>query len=210
MNPFNYFEKIFCINLNKRSDRWIKSQEEFKKIGIIDKVERFPAIEMTDGRIGCIKSHLEIIKYAKENDLQNVLVFEDDVLIINDDINNIMLNVISQLPEKWDMLYLGANLHRELENYSENLVILKNGYSTHAVCYNKNIYDKMIDKFNTLNNISTFNDILDVWISENIQENGLVYLIKPLIATQRNEYSDIEKNNIDYSFIKERYKKFVK
>ena len=66
-NSFDFFDAIFCINLDKRPDRWIHAQEQFKKIGILDKVKRFSAIERKDGRLGCIKSHLEIIKYAQKN-----------------------------------------------------------------------------------------------------------------------------------------------
>ena len=30
----DYFDKIICINLDKRTDRWTESLEQFKKAGI--------------------------------------------------------------------------------------------------------------------------------------------------------------------------------
>tara|TARA_Y100001933_G_scaffold265198_1_gene336818 strand:- start:3881 stop:4603 length:723 start_codon:yes stop_codon:yes gene_type:complete len=42
-NPFDYFDKIYCINLDSRADRWEQVQTEFEKIGIENKVIRVPA-----------------------------------------------------------------------------------------------------------------------------------------------------------------------
>ena len=42
-NPFDYFDKIYCINLDYRTDRWEQVQNEFEKIGIENKVIRVPA-----------------------------------------------------------------------------------------------------------------------------------------------------------------------
>ena len=40
-NPFDYFDEIYCINLDHRKDRWQHAQEEFKKVGILDRVQRY-------------------------------------------------------------------------------------------------------------------------------------------------------------------------
>jgi GR25 family glycosyltransferase involved in LPS biosynthesis len=77
-NPFDFFDHIYCINLDKRKDRWEEVQKEFESVGIADKVQRFSAIENTDGRVGVIQSNLALIKMAKENNWDNIMVFEDD------------------------------------------------------------------------------------------------------------------------------------
>ena len=64
MNPFDFFEEIYCINLDHRTDRWKLAQEEFDQLGILGKVQRFSAIKHDDGRVGVIKSNLEIVKMA--------------------------------------------------------------------------------------------------------------------------------------------------
>ena len=73
-NPFDYFNKIFLINLDKRTDRWESAQKELDKIGILERTKRFSAIENTiSGAQGCSASHLGIINHAKESELKNVL-----------------------------------------------------------------------------------------------------------------------------------------
>lgn len=39
-NPFDYFDKIYCINLDSRTDRWERTQTEFEKVGIENRVTR--------------------------------------------------------------------------------------------------------------------------------------------------------------------------
>lgn len=208
-NAFDFFDEIYCINLDKRTDRWRDIQAEFKKCSIEKRVKRFSAIEHIDGRIGCIKSHLEIIKQAKKKKLDNVLIFEDDAIIVNDNINSVLFQATSQLPSDWDLFYLGANLHTQLIRYSNSLATLKHAYATHAIAYSKNVYDMFIEKFEKLLSIAAQDDILDVWLANNIQPMNKSFTVKPILATQKNDYSDINKSEVNYNFILERYNKFI-
>jgi glycosyl transferase family 25 len=207
MNPFNYFEHIFCINLDKRQDRWQDSLKEFKKVGISDKVQRFSAVEKTDGRVGIIKSNLEIVKLAKENNWKNVLVFEDDIKFLSNSLENLSKG-ISQINEfNWELFYLGANTHNPLEKYSENLVFAKNCYAVHSMAYSNNIYDKFIKYGESVGETIIINSfILDIWLSSVIQTNNKSLLLNPIITTQRESFSDIEQQVVNYKFIEERAK----
>ncbi len=86
MSSFDFFDEMYCINLDSRTDRWEHAQKEFKRAGILNRVKRFSAIKEVDGRVGIIKSNLSIVKIAKAKGLNNVLVFEDDVEFI---VNNL-------------------------------------------------------------------------------------------------------------------------
>jgi len=46
MNPFDFFDKIYYINLDSRIDRREKMEEQLNKLGIT--AERFPAITLTE------------------------------------------------------------------------------------------------------------------------------------------------------------------
>ena len=44
MNPINnYFNKIYCVNLDRRQERWKEASDEFKKFSL--DVERFSAVD---------------------------------------------------------------------------------------------------------------------------------------------------------------------
>ena len=136
----DFFDGIYCINLDSRVDRWNSAQEAFKKLGIDDKVERFSAVECKSnlsrqkiakdyynidlngnlfrrkypihGAVGCATSHIEILKIAKSKNLKNVLVFEDDFKILDEyDKNSLLvLNELRDFKKSWELLYLGGSM----------------------------------------------------------------------------------------------------
>ena len=76
MSLLDNFDKVYCINLDSRKDRWKECVIEFNKIGILDEVERFSAVKHERGIAGCTLSHYEIIKKCKKDGCKNVLIFE--------------------------------------------------------------------------------------------------------------------------------------
>ena len=57
---WDYFAEIYCINLDRRQDRWEHAIQEFTSVGVLDRVQRVSAVEHQDGRIGLLKSFLKI------------------------------------------------------------------------------------------------------------------------------------------------------
>jgi GR25 family glycosyltransferase involved in LPS biosynthesis len=208
MNPFDYFKNIYCINLDRRTDRWLDVQEEFKSVGILDRVNRFPAIESPDGRLGLVKSFLHLFKLAREKNMENILIFEDDVKFINNPLENLDKALKQSVDFKWSMFYLGANTHNKLIKIRPNLCVLKNAYSAHAVVYDSKIYNKIIDKFDSINKVEKQSDINDVFLSS-LQDKYTTLMVNPIIATQKESYSDLEKRVVNYTFIEERFKKNI-
>jgi GR25 family glycosyltransferase involved in LPS biosynthesis len=197
MNPFSYFCKIYVINLDSRPDRMRECQNEFNKLGI--ETERFPGIVFTGTQddywnrcMGCHLSHLSIIKKAKELNLKNILIFEDDVKFINNPVE-ILSNALIQLPCEWDMFYLGGNICRKMTKISENIAKLSHAQSTHAYAINGNFYDIILNKMNEFNTRH-----MDVVYADDLVPNFNCYISIPMIAVQKNGYSNIEGKNVNY------------
>lgn len=73
----NNIDKIIYINLEKRPDRRDEMETELTNFSLSG--ERFNAIEFAEfGTVGCMKSHLSVLKLAKERNYKNVLILEDD------------------------------------------------------------------------------------------------------------------------------------
>ncbi len=206
---WDFFDEIWCINLDHRTDRWEKVQKEFDSVGVLYRVQRFSAIKHSDGRIGVIKSNLALMKMAKEKNLKNILIFEDDVHFINDSVE-ILTNALEQIGTlKWSAIYLGANTHTKLEIITRskpNILQLKNAFAAHSIAYNSNVFNIFINKYEGLETIE-YNDILDVWLANSIQKKNLCLVLNPIITTQYESYSDIEKRDVNYSFMEDRFKK---
>ena len=127
----NSFDKIFLLNLDKRTDRLDESMKILEKYNLGDKLKRFSAIEppqsikekkdnkgrgIRRGVVGLLLSVVEIIKESKLNNYESILVLEDDFIFKNEDYSN---NIRLQLNNiDWDVFYLGANLHHKLKSKS--------------------------------------------------------------------------------------------
>ena len=113
-----YFDKIYCLNLDRRKNKWINVKKRLDELEIC--VERFPAIDgnyLTDEElrkynkinkyeVGCVLSHYAIISDAKKNNYKKILIFEDDILI-TEDFHQLFNNKISKI-NNWKLFYLGA------------------------------------------------------------------------------------------------------
>lgn len=207
-NPFNYFSELYCINLDRRTDRWEHAQKEFYSVGILDRIQRVSAVEHSDGRIGLIKSFLKIFKDVQERGIENVLIFEDDVHFLpeNNPIETLEKAISQAGGIEWSLFYLGANTHERCNIFRPNLIMIRNAFSAHAVAYSHKTYKQIIERFEKTNEIRGINDINDVFFCQEIQNKRTCFLTNPIIATQYPSYSDLEKRDVNYSFIEERFK----
>jgi GR25 family glycosyltransferase involved in LPS biosynthesis len=190
------FDKIYCINLDERPDRWESALNEFKKVGL-DSVERFSAVKHDKGVIGCRESHLNIIKKAKENKLNNVLIFEDDIKFVDESIPYIS-NTLEQLnTTDWSLFYLGATVDPNvsyLTEVSDNLVKTNFAYTTHAYAINSNVFDKILNE-------APYHPIIDVFYCRHIVSMGNSLIMNPMLAIQQEGYSNIENHQADYGWM---------
>lgn len=202
----NYFDKTFCINLDSRPDRWQSATEEFKKHSL--QVERISGIdgskmnldfpqEIKEGAVGCALSQLFAIKYAKQLGLNNFLLLEDDVQF-EDDINNVFEDYVKEVPEDWDMLYLGGQHYHgmNLQKISEHVYKCEYTLAAHSVAFKSTVYDRFI------NNLIDITKPCDVHYAESHKEIN-AYVFIPHLTWQKNSFSDIEKTNVDYTFLKQ-------
>jgi len=214
----NYFDKIYCINLDSRPERWDECLVEFNKLEL--EVERVEGFQMEPGIAGCSKSHLECVKKAKTNGYQNVLILEDDITFHEDIFDQTLTLTMEQLEKnglKYDMLYFSANLYGAGNGLiDKNLAKITSAKSGHAYVVNKSVYDKIINAFEYIDwedsnnwyhgNPNRMN--MDTWY-KNIQQLGNTYGVYPSIAEQRKSLSDLI--NIDlYYDISKKYNKFLK
>ena len=215
---FEYFDKVFLINLDKRTDRLERCNDIFEKNNVLDLVERFPGIvpdpssdipytkdteKIKVPLYGCLLSHINIIKKAKDEGLKSILVLEDDVEFIN--IDAIDKSVDQLKSRDWSLFYLGSNTHVPLQKEDENLLVLKKGYATHAVAYHESFYDYFIDSFEKRKI-----DIIDVWLSDYGQENFKSYCTYPITAVQVSNHSDIHGAFADYSWMEGKFNENTK
>jgi GR25 family glycosyltransferase involved in LPS biosynthesis len=181
----NFFDKIVVLNIPEREDRMesVVSQSRIFQIPI----ERIEAIKNDNGQAGIYDSLMKLFTAAVKEDLKRILVFEDDFKITRSDLNPLMEKVIQQLPGYWHMLYLGANLPNPtmVTQYSANLLITKRALALHAVAYSRECMEMILALPRQLP--------VDLQIASFIHPLGHTYVTYPLLCTQRDGISDIDK-----------------
>jgi GR25 family glycosyltransferase involved in LPS biosynthesis len=191
--------KSYCINLNRRADRWVLVREEFAKQGL--HVTRFTAIDEKPGWVGCRESHLAVMEICKDEEI--FAVFEDDVTFIED--MSYVNEAMSQLPKNWDALFLGASPQEPQERYSDNLFKLSNAWCTHSIIWHNRPNGAVEYILKHRQEIKK----IDVFFSVAIYPNFNIFLMNPLICTQIQTQSDCCKRS-DLSTIQFNYSKFCK
>ena len=203
MKFFEYFDAAYCINLDRRKDRWDKVQKEFKKINL-NNVTRISAVDgaleppssILPGAVGCLKSHLNVFEDAKKNEYDSFLLLEDDVQFSNTFHEQFDI-IVSQIPKNFEMLYFGSNPHTgSRQEISPNVNRITYTYAAHAVIFRKSCYDDII---NSLSGPITVP--CDVHYGRN-QVVHTSYSIKPPLAWQRADFSDIDQQYVDYEFLR--------
>jgi glycosyl transferase family 25 len=204
-------DHVYYINLDHRNDRNIQflgEVENMFKGGILEnRIERFPAIENSNGALGCSMSHLAIIKDAKTKGYRNIIVFEDDFMFL------VSRNVFEkQLDELFKLKYtinsnfdfkavmLGYNAINQLK-FNSLLDKTTNVQTTSGYIFNSTYYDELIECWEKA--IHDFKNGGPEFIHTCDQswkkiQNDKWYLFRMRTGKQRPSFSDCSKTYCDY------------
>lgn len=193
-----------CINLDSRPDRWEQVSKEFERIQL--SVQRFPAITGDNRCLAFNKSVYECMKLArietKENSAyHNLLLLEDDVVF------DCPIPVIIP-PETFMTVHLGCNIigtdttvWQMPTAYSRTLAKLHNCWQSHCTLYSAECVKYIIENFKYVTDEYEKEGltIFDEWLRTNVLTMGRSYVLKPMIAYQKLDFSDIWNVPADYS-----------
>ncbi len=189
---WDFIDKVVYINLEKRKDRNEHMKRMTETFG--DKVIRFEAIEDNPGYLGCSRSHIEVVRMALSSNWKNVLILEDDA--------------------EWNSFESGYNKFKELSEKDYDVIVLggscvyRNGdrvYSSQCATgylVNQHYLPKLLQNFeNGYVNLETSRNYgmfaLDQYW-KHLQPHDNWFIVNPCLVYQRPDYSDIEKQYVDY------------
>ena len=166
----NYFDKVYVISLRKETERRNNITKKLNDIGL--KFEFFDAIDgsvlnylwknvsdrfINANYMACLLSHLSIYKDALSKGYKRPLILEDDA-VPKKTINNDFEIIKSQIPEDYDLLYLGyiplddAQIcwdYRVIEDrfINQNIFDTKNLWGTYAYSITPSMMQHMLDVY---------------------------------------------------------------
>jgi GR25 family glycosyltransferase involved in LPS biosynthesis len=182
--------KIKVINLDSRTDRWEQVQEELKIIGLTN-YNRFSAITEGGPWKGSVMSHFKCVTKEEPGML---LLFEDDVCF-EPGASQIISDAIRQLPDDFDMFYMGANVKAPAMRYSTNLFKVEYGVHTnHAILFSENARNVIRENYHPSDkDYPTF----DHWLYMKGLSMMKCFVCYPMMAFQRGGMSDVRQEYLD-------------
>lgn len=152
-NVFEQFDKILYINLEHRKDRNKQILNEFKRMNVPEnKIHRIDAVnEKYNGHIGCAKSHIKSLEYAKAQKYDSVIIFEDDFVFTQDIdvVNKRISDFLKNFKGKWDVIQL-TTVFKKIDDVKdiEDIKKVKSATTSSAYIIKAHFYDKLVKTLN--------------------------------------------------------------
>jgi glycosyl transferase family 25 len=199
------FPQKFCINLQRRPDRWDRMLHQFRlhdiqnviRHGAVDGRGLTPRAEWkhSAGAYGCLLSHLGIVRKAQETGLPAVLILEDDV-IFHDDFRERFEEYAKQVPDDWDAIFLGGIHLEDPVPVSPGVAKLTDAFSTYAYGLRNNAYAAF------LSDAETQRRPVD-HTTRAMQRDFRFYCFTPHLAWVAEDYSDIINSAVNHWWLKD-------
>ena len=202
MNSIEDIQHAFYINLDSRPDRKAHVEEQMSIIGI--KTERFKAIKLPNGALGCSMSHLKLLETAKENNWPHILIVEDDIKFLEPEVFKTQFNLFLSNHKMWDVVLLAGNNIPPYKNIDNTCIKVNSCQTTTGYLVNRHYFDILINNFRKgIKKLLEFPQHHAIYAIDkywfNLQRIHNWFLIIPLTVVQREDYSDIEKRPTNYA-----------
>lgn len=202
MKSISDIKHAFYINLESRPDRKTHVEDQLSILNL--PINRFNAIRLSNGAVGCSMSHLKCLQMAKENDWPHVLICEDDIKFLDPVVFTNQLNGFLENNNNWDVLLLAGNNMPPYDKNDKYSVQVRQCQTTTGYIVKAHYYDKLIHNIKEgiqllmrEPNRRTFFAVDRYWFK--LQEDDLWFLIVPLTVVQRADYSDIERKITNFT-----------
>jgi len=207
----DFIDGIMFINLIDRTDRLKKILEECNKVEIpLEMIHRIEAVlDKTCGHLGCSKSHIKALEYAKDMKWDRFLILEDDFIfkLSKDEVLGILSKFSKKYENKWDVFMFSTHWVKKIDTDIESIKKIKYGTTTAGYLVNSTYTDTLLNNFtNGMKKLedeveqfkitnpnekkfTTYYALDQFWFS--LQSKDNFYISEPTIGSQSGIWSSI-------------------
>lgn len=200
--------KGYYINLDERKDRLQHITMIKEKCLFFSNIERFSAIKMKNGAIGCAMSHIKVLQKCLEMKEDMFLICEDDICILN------LQNYIEFAQSfqriatnDWDIIVMtprGDNMNIVDTSMNQfDFSRINNNQTATGYIIKKHFINILIENFKVavdglLKNLNPDVYAIDQYWKR-LQNKYKFYYYKHIFAGQLPGYSSIENKEVNYN-----------
>ena len=184
-DDWSFFDRIYCISLENRTDRRQEAMAQFSRVGLAEKVE-FILVNKhpTDCEQGIYESHMQCMTKGLEAGAEHILIFEDDIIFEGYTPERLGRAIrFLRRDRDWQALFLGCMVKKS--ERTGNPAIIRIGYRslTHAYAVRRKFAETLLQPWKNI----AFDDFLrDL-------KSPRMYAVYPSFAFQSNAVSDNER-----------------
>jgi len=197
-------KNVFYINLETRIDRRENIELQLPRVGL-QTFERFKAIKMVDGRVGCTLSHIKCLELAKARNYDHLLICEDDTVFLEPDLFQSQMNKFLKKKHTWDVVIIAGNNVPPYERVDDTCVAVTRCQTTTCYLVAGHYFDTLLANYKEgLQRLlrepgKHIEYAIDkYWFR--LQQKDKWFLITPLTVVQREDYSDIEGKRTNFMY----------
>ena len=183
---------IVVFGLEDRVDRWQRCREILE--GKVKKVTHYTTHIQEDRWKGTTKDFLNLLRLKDKT----FLFFEDD-FELTDGWEDVLKKAWVDLPEDFDILYLGVNLTKTPKKVTENLYQVRGAWCFHAVVLSQKFIRYALKAYDV-----NRRQVFDEWC-RNQADQRKFYMTYPMISYQRKSYSDYVRRVVYYDIFQNKY-----
>ena len=189
LEPWSFFDRIYCISIDQRSDRREQAKKQFAEVGLLERVEFVIVAKHPENRErGIFESHMYCLQKGLAAGAGRILIFEDDVFFQRFD-DRSLDEACCRLGSStnWDALFLGCITGGSTKTENSSLVRIRYRCLAHAYALNRSFAKRItLEKWNGI----PYDELLR-------RCNAKYYALYPMCAFQGRSGTDNQTVAID-------------
>ena len=197
----NELGNVVVIGLESSTERWDRCVEIFEKYKISPVTHYTTSADFNDLHRHYMKDFLHMLRLkGREKD---ALVFFEDDFELTEGWEEVLTKAWKDLPQGWDMLYLGCNLTEDVKHVTQNLKRVMGAWLMHGTILSRRFIEYILKQYD-------YNQIwiIDEWYRQQAPMRNF-YMTYPFISYQRKGFSDFVGNYVDYQIFENKYYKRI-
>ena len=143
---WHFFDKIYCISLESRSDRLMEAKRQFASVDLAGRVEFVIVQKNIDDQVkGIFQSHMSCLTKGLAAGARHILVFEDDILFRGYSERQLHeACLFLDETEGWNAFFLGCLTNGSTRTASAAVAKVKYRCLAHAYALNRPFAERLV------------------------------------------------------------------